>query len=114
MISANKIFILIVIIVLPAFAQEYLDGQMAKGRDLYLKGEYFDAITQMKRLLFFDKGKKYTYEANELIGECYKTGAKFTDAIIYFSKARSLNTREERNNKFCSSLILSFHDCLVY
>jgi len=99
MISANKIFILIVIIVLPAFAQEYLDGQMAKGRDLYLKGEYFDAITEMKRLLFFDKGKKYTYEANELIGECYKTGAKFTDAIIYFSKAeQTARSAEETYN----------------
>jgi tetratricopeptide (TPR) repeat protein len=85
--SAVKIIILVIIFIVPAFAQDYLKNQMVKVKELYLRGEYFDAITEMKRLLFFDKDKLFTYEANELIGECYKEGAKFTEAIIYFAKA---------------------------
>jgi len=87
MISVNKILLIFVLIIAPAFGQDYLDTQFIKGKVLFFNGEYFNAITEMKRLIFFDKEKKYAYEANQLIGECYKAGAKFNDAVIYFSKA---------------------------
>jgi TM2 domain-containing membrane protein YozV len=72
---------------------------MDKGKSLFLAGKYFDAITETKRLLYFDKEKEYTYEANKLIGECYKAGAKFTEAINYFSQAeQSAKSPEEIYN----------------
>ena len=54
---------------------------------MYESGEYFDAVTEFKRLIFFDTDKKYLYKANMLIGDCYKIGAKFSDAIIYYTYA---------------------------
>jgi hypothetical protein len=78
---------------------------MDKGKGLFSGGEYFDAITEMKRLLFFDKEKKYAFEANEIIGECYKTGAKFTDAIIYFAKAEQ-NARSAEEIYKCRITII--------
>jgi hypothetical protein len=97
--SASKILMLFILLIVPAHGQYYLENQMIKGKGLFSSGEYFDAITEMKRLLFFDKEKRYSYEANELMGECYKEGAKFTDAIIYFSKAeQSARSTEEIYN----------------
>lgn len=67
-----------------SYSAEELKNQFTLAKELYDKEEYFDAITELKRLLFFDKGNEYSYSANELIGESYKMGAKFSDAIRYF------------------------------
>jgi hypothetical protein len=46
--------------------------------------------------LFFNETGKYSYEANKLIGLSYKQGAKFSDAIYYFSLAETnANSIEE-------------------
>lgn len=67
------------------FAQDKLHDQYELALNLYGKKEYFDCITEMKRLLFFDNEKKYIYDANFKIGECYKGGARLDDAIKYFA-----------------------------
>jgi tetratricopeptide (TPR) repeat protein len=69
------------------FSQNELQAQYAKADSLYNKEDYFDAITEFKRLLFFDKDSIYTFKANEMIGTCYKEGAKFSHAILYFTYA---------------------------
>jgi TM2 domain-containing membrane protein YozV len=95
MISVNKKYILsyiitsfIIVFNSYSFSQnslkEELKAQYKLATELYNKEEYFDAITELKRLLFFDKDNQYVYAANELIGKCYKMGAKFSDAIRYF------------------------------
>jgi hypothetical protein len=77
-------------------AQDQLEVQLNKSRTLYSQGDYFNTITELKRLAFFDTAKKYTYTANELIGECYKKGAKFSEALNYFTRAEiSASTKEE-------------------
>jgi hypothetical protein len=48
---------------------------------------YFDAVTEYKRLLFFDKFYGYDNYANFRIGMCYKYGGKYDIAITYFRKA---------------------------
>ena len=48
---------------------------------------YFDAITEYKRLMFFDKSESYLFMGNYKIGECYKQGAKLDEAIEYFGKS---------------------------
>lgn len=76
------------------FPQDRLSIQFDYADKLYQSLQYFDAITEYKRLLFFDEAKKYSYKANFQIGKCYKAGAKFDDAIKYFSIA-SMNAADK-------------------
>jgi len=78
-----------------------LQKQFNLAKSLYDKEDYFDAITEFKRLLFFDKDSTYTFEANYKIGECYKEGAKFSKAILYFTYAEwsANNTNELYNSR---------------
>jgi tetratricopeptide (TPR) repeat protein len=83
----NSLFVIIFISTQAISPQDGLGDQLNRAKILYSKGEYFNTITEMKRLIFFDKDRKYSYTANELIGECYKNGAKFSDALNYFTRA---------------------------
>ena len=77
------------------FSANTLQIQFNYALELYEKGEYFDAITELKRLLFFDKERIYNYRANELIGLSYKMGGKFSDAIQYLTLAGINSSNEE-------------------
>lgn len=80
-------------------AQGDLQIQLNYANSLYRSGQYYDAITEYKRLLFFDLSnefdrsykfdttKTYLFIGNFNIGKCYKAGAKLDDAIKYFSKS---------------------------
>lgn len=70
-----------------AAAQSELQSQYDFGKRLYDQEQYYDAITELKRLLFFDSLNQYSYTANKLIADCYKHGAKFGEAIKYYSLA---------------------------
>lgn len=83
------------------FPQDRLSIQFDYANKLYQSTQYFDAITEYKRLLFFDKAKTYLYNANFQIGKCYKAGAKFDDAIKYFSTA--LMNAHGENEKYSDS-----------
>ena len=69
------------------FSQETLKEQFDYSFSLFRQEKYFDAVTELKRLNFFDKGKEYAYESNLLIGQSYKEGGKFSDALKYFTLA---------------------------
>jgi tetratricopeptide (TPR) repeat protein len=85
--SANSILVIILLAVNLCFPQDRLTEQFNKAKLMYQEGEYFNTITELKRLIFFDKEKKFAYGSNELIGECYKIGGKFTEALNYFTIA---------------------------
>jgi tetratricopeptide (TPR) repeat protein len=87
--NALLIILFAVIVIIP---QDRLDEQLTKAKTLYSHEEYFSSITELKRLIFFDSNKKYSYTANELIGECYKKGGKFSDALNYFTRAEIATT----------------------
>jgi tetratricopeptide (TPR) repeat protein len=90
MTSASKIFFIIIIICfakMSLYAQDSFENQFNFAKKLFDEENYFDAVTEFKRLLFFDESKAYKYEANFLIGLSYKNGAKFSEAIEYFTKA---------------------------
>jgi hypothetical protein len=99
MISASKILIVIIFILSGAiriFAQDSFQRQFNIAKKLFDEENYFDAVTEFKRLLFFEEAGKYSYEANKLIGLSYKKGAKYSDAIHYFSLAENnANTEDE-------------------
>jgi len=69
-------------------AQSQLERQFSLAQDLLRKEEYFEAITELKRLLYFDKEKEYTFRGNYLIGYSYKKGAWLDEAVKYFSFAQ--------------------------
>ncbi len=76
-----------------------LEEQFKIAQRLFDEEQYFDAITEFKRLLFFDNENEYTFTANFMIGKSYKMGAKISDAIIYFTKAEiaAANTNDIYN-----------------
>ena len=75
-------------------AQDHLSIQLDFANNLFNSKQYYDAITEYKRLQFFDSTKTFNYEINYKIGECYKVGAKYDDAVKYFSFAE-LNARTD-------------------
>lgn len=83
----SNIFFIIFLAVIVIFPQDKLEEQLVKAKAMYSSGDYFNSITELKRLIFFDSNRRYSYTANELIGECYKNGAKFSDALNYFTRA---------------------------
>lgn len=90
MISASKIFIVSIFILIclaKSFAQDSFQYQFDLAKKLYDEENYFDAVTEFKRLLFFDETGRFLYEANKLIGLSYKEGAKFSDAIHFLALA---------------------------
>lgn len=95
MISVIKIFFAFLFMwigTVTLVAQNSFEDQFNLAKKLYEDENYFEAVTEFKRLLFFDEAKSYNYEANYLIGLCYKGGAKFSDAIQHFALAE-LNSK---------------------
>lgn len=82
----NKKYFGIFFFVLPLLlnAQNLLSIQNDYADNLFKTKQYFDSITEYKRLLFFDTNNEYAYNANLKIGKAYKAGAKLDEAIKYF------------------------------
>ena len=79
-----------------SFGQHSYDEQFNYAKKLYEEENYFDAVTEFKRLLFFDESNNYSFESNYLMGLSYKYGGKFSDALLHFSIAdMSARTSEE-------------------
>lgn len=77
------------------FAQNVLSRQLDFANNLFEEGLFFDAVTEYKRLQYFDEEKIYEYDSNYKIALSYKHGAKFDEAINYFSKAVLSSRNEE-------------------
>jgi hypothetical protein len=69
------------------FGQETLQEQYNYAAGLFNNEKYFEAVTELKRLNFFDEGKEYAFRSNFLIGKSYKEGGKFSEALKYFTLA---------------------------
>lgn len=69
-------------------AQSFLKSQKIFADSLFFVENYFDAVTEYKRLLFFDKSTVIRYDAYSKIAESYKGGGFFDDAIKYFGLAK--------------------------
>lgn len=86
-INLNYLLVIQLFMTWIGFAQNSFDDQFNYAQKLYKDEQYFDAVTELKRLLYFDENSKYSYEANFLIGKSYKEGAKFSNAIRYLTLA---------------------------
>lgn len=88
MILINKYFLILVIFLGNfSFAQDYLKQQFDLAKKLFDEENYYDAITEFKRLQFFDTTNVYLASSDELIAQSYKQGGKFNDAVHYFTLA---------------------------
>ena len=70
-----------------SISKDDISNQLKFALKLYDSENYYDAVTELKRLLFFDNTRTYEFEANRLIGECYKKAGKYTEAIYYYKAA---------------------------
>ncbi len=94
MFRIRKYFVLLGIFCLQSnYAQSTVETQLAWADKLFASNQYFDAITEYKRVLFFDEQNKLITRVNFRIAECYKAGAHFYEAIKYFAlvEKNSLN-----------------------
>ena len=94
MTSAIKIFLVLLVISIQQkeiLAQNSFAEQFDYAKSLYEKENFFDAITEFKRLLFFAKDTTYNYRSNFLIGLSYKSGANCTDSSPRCGKSTTRN-----------------------
>lgn len=88
MIYVNKIILLLILLLaVNNIAQNSFQYQFDKATQLFNQEKYFDAITELKRLQYFDKQNQYSFQSNLLIGKSYKAGAKYDEAVKYFTLA---------------------------
>lgn len=95
-----KKIILLIFCASTLFAQEHVERQFNFAEKLFEAGDYYDAVTEYKRALFFDESGKYDYVANYKIAMSFKYGARFDNAIHYFDK--SIKNAENDKDRFRS------------
>lgn len=94
--SVSKIIlILIVLLYHHILAQTDLTDQFNYAKKLYDEKNYFDAITEFKRLEFFDSKKQFVYSSNYFIAQSYKAGGKFNEALRFFVLAEMNATNSD-------------------
>lgn len=94
--TIKKLFIFIILFSDFLLAQATIDDLNSNAEKLFENGNYFSAITEFKRVLFFDERSTFSFNANYKIGLCYKQGAFYDEAIKYFSFAeKSTNDIEK-------------------
>lgn len=95
--SVIKYCLVMLLLAAVTYAQDVMQQQLSYADSLYDAGEYYDAITEYKRLRYFSEDGKYDYISNLKIGLCYKGGAKLDDAIRYLAMAeKSAETDSNR------------------
>ena len=67
--------------------ESQLHKQYEYAEQLFRQEQFYDAATEYQRLLYFDTLHIYAYSANRQIGECYRNGAQFGNAIQYIGAA---------------------------
>lgn len=79
---------IVLLFVVNVFPQTAFESQYNYAENLYEEENYFDAITEFKRLLFFDESGRYSYNANLFVGLSYKMGGKYSEALRYLALAK--------------------------
>ncbi|MBU2508075.1 MAG: hypothetical protein KJ799_15325 [Bacteroidetes bacterium] len=99
MMTKIKILALFILCSVASFGQHGLEKQLSYAQNLFESELYFEAVTEFKRLDFFDKYKIHDYEIKIRIGQSYKMGGYYDEAIKYFALAvHSSRNGDERFN----------------
>ncbi len=91
---------LLIIIFIAALAsacksQDELQSQYNLAQELFKKREYFDAVTELKRLNFFDSTNQFSFQSCLLMGKAHKAGAMLNDAVHNFTMAGIFSRTDE-------------------
>lgn len=79
------------------FAQGGFEVQKRYADSLFAAEAYFDAVTEYKRLLFFDEAGSGHFHAAYRIASAYREGARISDALRWFVRAEMVAANiEER------------------
>lgn len=70
-----------------ALSQNQLQTQFEYAVKIYNEERYFDAVTEFKRLQYFDSLNQFSFLTNKFIALSYKAGGKFDLANKYFTLA---------------------------
>lgn len=84
----GKLTILFILIFISLSGNDELENQYKFANQLFNDAKYYEAITEFKRLHFFDNENKYSFEVNYKIGIAYKYGGYYQNAIEHLSKAK--------------------------
>ncbi len=84
----KSVYILIFVFFISLTANDNLQKQYDYANQLFVNHNYYEAITEFKRIQFFDKEKLFTFEINYKIGVAYKKGGYYKNAIEYLTKAK--------------------------
>ncbi len=76
-------------------AQSGIDILFNEVKVLHANQKYFDAITEAKRLIFFDTAKIYHFQALKIIADSYKNGAFYSEALKYYTQSELLTTNDD-------------------
>jgi TM2 domain-containing membrane protein YozV len=92
------------LLVLPRFVFAQISGdalelQKRYADSLFNAENYYQAITEYKRLAFFDYAKKYAYDINYKIALAYKEGGFYDNAKSYFKRAVECAENIEQKEK---------------
>ncbi len=90
----KKITLLFLIFTALVLPQNSLHDQYDYAMELFKNEKYFDTITELKRLQFFDSENAFAFKSNLLIGKSYKAGGKFDEAAKYFTLAE-INAKDD-------------------
>ena len=82
----KTIFALLFCLSVSVYSQD-LRNQLKYADSLFTAGEYFDAVTEYKRYLFFNNKSENEFFPNYKIGLSYKAGAKLDEAVKYLTLA---------------------------
>lgn len=72
---------------LPAETDSLLQAQLRYSNKLFSEEKYFDAVTEYKRLIYFDGLKQLHFTAYCKMAECFRSGARLDDAISAYTSA---------------------------
>lgn len=72
-----------------------LEKQKSLADSLFDARDYFNAITEYKRLGYFDKSDEFAFISNFKIGLAYKFGARLDNAVKAFAKALLKSTTQK-------------------
>ncbi|MFC1725180.1 tol-pal system YbgF family protein [candidate division KSB1 bacterium] len=98
-ITKRAVFIILLWILSAAgISQEITDLKFAEY--LYNTGQFYDAITEYKRVLFFNNGHKLKADIFYKIGICYKNGGFPDNSLFYITKAIENETDNRLRNTY--------------
>ncbi len=101
----KNLIIVFILLASSVSAQTELEKQFGYANRLFDNEQYFDAVTEYKRLIFFDTNNEYSKTAHYKIGIAYKYGGFFENATWHIGRALSFTKDNDTRFRYSTDLI---------